>query len=257
MRGRVSPLSGLARLPIIIGNPACGRPVCPWGRVCPLSCLSRPLIYKKKPCLRPAWLSVGTRLLLLLKGNLAATGPPMCGDVSVPYLTSPVLLLIRRNPACGRPVCPWDAFVPCLAPLVLLLLKREPTCDRPSYVRGRICPLSDLSRPLINKKKPFLRPAWGRVCPLSCPSRPLIVKKGTYLRPALLRAGTLIIRNPACGRLVYPWERVCTLSYLSRPAWERVCPMYCKRLPLFAQHTKQKKGPGLRLTQGFILKKPR
>ena len=171
MRGRVSPLSGLARLPIIIGNPACGRPVCPWGRVCPLSCLSRPLIYKKKPCLRPAWLSVGTRLLLLLKGNLAATGPPMCGDASVPYLTSPVLLLIRRKP-CLRPaclsvgrVCPLscssrppiikkgtylrpappmcgDASVPCLTSPVLLLIRRNPSCGRPGTRLSPVLPLS-------------------------------------------------------------------------------------------------------------------
>ena len=236
----------------------CLRPAClSVGCVCPLSCLSRPLIYKKKPCLRPACLSVETHLLLLLKREPSCDRPSYVRGRICPLSDLSRALINQKKPACGRPVCPWDAFVTCLAPLVLLLLKREPTCDRPSYVRGRICPLSDLSRPLINKKKPFLRPAWGRVCPLSCPSRPLIVKKGTYLRPALLRAGTLIIRNPACGRLVYPWERVCALSYLSRPAWERVCPMYCKRLLLFAQHTKQKKGPGLRLTQGFILKKPR
>ena len=133
-------------------------------------------------------------------GRLAATGPPMCGDASVPCLTSPVLLLIRRNPACGRPVCAWDASVPCLAPLVLLLLKRESTCDRPSYVRGRICPLSDLSRLLINKKKPFLRPAWGRVCPCLAPLVLLLSKK-----------------EPTCDRPSCVRGRVCPLSGLSRP----------------------------------------
>ena len=69
---------------LIIRNPACGQPVCPWGRVCPLSCLSRPLINNKKPCLRPACLSVG--------------------DASVPRLASLVLLSIRRSPPCGGPI---------------------------------------------------------------------------------------------------------------------------------------------------------
>ena len=69
---------------LIIKKPACGRPVCPWGRVCPLSCLSRPLINNKKPCLRPACLSVG--------------------DASVPRLASLVLLSIRRSPPCGGPI---------------------------------------------------------------------------------------------------------------------------------------------------------
>ena len=144
---------------LIIRNPACGQPVCPWGRVCPLSCLSRPLINNKKPCLRPACLSVG--------------------DASVPRLASLVLLSIRRSPPCGGPILagrvrPLSCFlrllikallggnasVPCLASPVLLLLKKEPTCDRPSCVRrGRVCPLSGLSRPLINNKKPCLRPA--------------------------------------------------------------------------------------------------
>ena len=125
------------------------------------------------------------------------------------------------NPACGRPVCPWDASVPCLAPFVLQLLKREPSCDRPSYVRGRICPrgrvcpLSCPSRPLINNKKslPARLPVcpWGRVCPLSCLSRPLINNKKPCLRPACLSVGdasvprlaSLVLlsirRSPPCG----------------------------------------------------------
>ena len=121
---------------LIIGNPACGRPVCPWGCVCPLSDLSRPLTNKKKPFLRPA----------------------------------------------------WGASVPCLAPLVLLLSKKEPTCDRPSCVRGRVCPLSGLSRLLINNKKPCLRPACLSVGTRLYPVLPLSSCVGTRLSHVLQAA---------------------------------------------------------------------
>ena len=199
---------------LIIRNPACGQPVCPWGRVCPLSCLSRPLINNKKPCLRPACLSVG--------------------DASVPRLASLVLLSIRRSPPCGGPILagrvrPLSCFlrllikallggnasVPCLAPLVLLLFKKEPTCDRPSCVRGDAS-VPCLASPvllLIIKKPACGRPVcpWGRVCPLSCLSRPLINNKKPCLRPACLSVGdasvprlaSLVLlsirRSPPCG----------------------------------------------------------
>ena len=114
----------------------------------------------------------------------------------------------------GR-ICPGDASVPCLAPLVLLLLKKG-TYLRPALlcVRGRVCPLSGLSRPLINNKKACLRPAClsvGTRLSLSCLSRPLINNKKPCLRPACLSVGdasvprlaSLVLlsirRSPPCG----------------------------------------------------------
>ena len=174
MRGDVS-IPCLASIVLLLRRrtPGCGRFVYSWDasiryltslvRVFFASRLARPRINKKRSYLPPA---------LCVRGRVC---PISC----------PSHLALNEKKPCLRPT-PFGGRVRPLSYFLRLLI-RNPTCDHPVYPRGCVRPLSYFPRLLINKKGTYPRSpacARGRIYPLSCLSRPLTRREPTCDRPS-------------------------------------------------------------------------